>query len=172
MKNYRKLLFEVISRVLFSIFLFLVVYIICNNIEIRNYIVPQSREYMIMFLEICIGIYATIVTILASQNNRFTVLLVKKDLDYKFVVAIVSGMIINLFTCLILSVVKANCIWGLAFELTLCLLSFLCFSYFLVLLIIMFRFNISNALDEEEEKKTTINNIMTDIAEIRKRIGK
>ena len=172
MKNYRKLLFEVISRVLFSIFLFLVVYIICNNIEIRNYIVPQSREYMIMFLEICIGIYATIVTILASQNNRFTVLLVKKDLDYKFVVAIVSGMIINLFTCLILSVVKANCIWGLTFELTLCLLSFLCFSYFLVLLIIMFRFNISNALGEEEEKKTTINNIMTDIAEIRKRIGK
>jgi len=36
----------------------------------------------------------------------------------------------------------------------------------------MFRFNISNALGEEEEKKTTINNIMTDIAEIRKRIGK
>ena len=125
-----------------------------------------------MFLEICIGIYTTVITLLASQKTKFTIMLTVKDLNFKFVSVIVLGLIINLKTSLILSVFSSDHICMFALQITLCLLSLLYFSYFLFILVLMFIYNIEASVDEDKKENMNISKIMTDLEEIRKRIQK
>lgn len=172
MLNYRKQLFKGIRHlILLTAGICFLTYLLCEKIELKNYLILQSREYIITFLEICIGIYSTVVTLLASQKTKFTVLLARRNLDYKFVSAVSLGLIINIITCLILSIFKANCKLIFSFKITLCVLSFLYFALFLFVLISMFCYNIAESVKEAEEENKQINKIMTDIEEIRKKIG-
>lgn len=173
MQNYKKQLFKCLCHLLL---LFVIIYalilFLCCKINIREYFVSSSREYIIMFLEICIGIYATVITLLASQKTKFTVKLTEKDLNYKFVSVISLGLIINLKTSLVLSVFASKYMWLFSLELTLFILSVLYFAYFLIVLILMFVYNIDSSVDEDKRETKNTSKIMTDLEEIRRKVQK
>ena len=161
----------IITLIVVSVLL-MIVYALCKCVDLKRFLVPQSREYVIMFLEICIGIYATVVTLLASQKTKFTVALSSRGFANKFVVAISSGLIVNLITCLLLSTIKTYCTIILVIEITLCIVSFVLFGYFLIILIIMFKYNIDISVEEDRKETELIENMATDLEEIRKRMRK
>ena len=173
MQSYKQQLFRcLIHLIIMLIAIGSLVYLICSSFSIRNLLVDSSREYIIMFLEICIGIYVTVITLLASQKTKFTVTLTKKELNYKFVILISLGLVVNLVTAIVLSVFKSNNTYIFAFEITLCILSIMYFSYFLIILIFMFIYNIEASVKEYKSEHDNASMIITNLEEIRKRIQK
>ena len=147
-------------------------YSISCNFSIKDLLVDSSREYIIMFLEICIGIYVTVITLLASQKTKFTVTLTKKELNHKFVILISLGLVVNLITAIVLSVFKSDNTFIFVFEITLCIISIMYFSYFLIILIFMFIYNIEASVEEDKSEHDNASMIITNLEEIRKRIQK
>jgi len=137
--------------------------------DIRKIIFSNCKESVITFLEICIGIYATVISLLASQKTYFTVKLSQKQLDDKFVAVISIGMVLNIFTSLLLSIISTSYILTFSLALILCFLSILYFADFLRLLVIMFCCNMDFVASEHEEENKYRNKILTNLEEIRRK---
>lgn len=174
MKYYKEKILERMRAVLIIIILFcffsclLNRFLDINLMNVRKFISSSCKDNVITFLEICIGIYATVVTLLASQRTCFTVRLSQKALDYRFVAVISIGMILNILTSLLLSIISTINLVAFSITMILCILSVGYFAEFLVLLVIMFCYNMDAIADENKSDIEYKNKILTNLEEIRK----
>lgn len=77
-------------------------------------------------------------------------------------------MILNILTSLLLSLFRTDNVFAFSLAMILCILSVGYFAHFLVLLVIMFCYNLYQTPAEQEEDEEYRNEILTNLEEIRK----
>lgn len=141
------------------------------DIDIRDKttsFISQSKENISGFIEICIGIYIAVISILASQRTSLTVKISEKRYDAKFVTSICNGLIFNLISIAYFSFFCVDSLNKLSFAIALILLSTVHFIRFLFYLVLMFSYNMSMIAIENEQEEKYKNDLLSEIEEIRK----
>lgn len=173
MESYKKL---IIKNILFTVvfvilFTFSFTKCVTNNdtLEcIEQFIVNRSDD-LSDFLEVCIGIYVAVVSILASQKTSLTVKISENSYDKKFVISIAFGLVLNLLTVFCLFIIKIRSF--VIFLASLCIVSSIYFFRFLIYLVIMFSDNMSVIKNEAAEEKKYKEDLLSEIEEIRKKLS-
>lgn len=154
--------------------IFMISFFILNNlfdIDIMNIttsFISQSKENISNFIEVCIGIYIAVISILASQRTSLTIKISEKRYDAKFVTSICNGLIFNLISIAYLSVFRIDSLNKFTFSASLILLSVFHFIRFLFYLVLMFSYNMSVIAIENEQEEKYKNDLLSEVEEIRK----
>ncbi len=174
MKDYRKRFFYSLVGSIVAILIIIIMLIILNkifNLSSLNLKLVINSEYkndLKNFIEICVGIYAAVISILASQKTNLIVKISEKNYDAKFVAAISTGVIMNLLTIVFLSIFKMQKTEVIFIAISLVILSLFHFFKFLSYLIIMFSYNMSTAASENADEKEYKNDVLTEIEQMNK----
>ncbi len=143
-----------------------------NLMDFLKHFDKQLKSNIADFIELCIGIYAAVISILASQKTSLTVEISRKGYDVNFVAAISNGLVFNLISIAFLSLAKTDSNFSISIAIALACVSICHFFRFLVYLVLMFCYNMSVIAVENENDEIYKNGLLSELEEIRKALKK
>ncbi|MEZ3453346.1 MAG: hypothetical protein K1W17_03145 [Oscillospiraceae bacterium] len=167
MKSYfRKILITVALQIcVIAIVLIVYFFNIIGFNELISYIyqkqiLQDALSNIRSFLEMCVGIYIAIISILSTGKTSITEKLSQQKRHIPFITGIGIGFIENVFSIVLISFVK-HCSEFVTFLIALLvILSIVEIAKFFMVILMMFKDTVSNAANEAKEEKKKYDRII------------
>lgn len=121
----------------------------------QKQILQDALSNIRSFLEMCVGIYIAIISILSTGKTSITEKLSQRQRHIPFITGIGIGFIENVFSIVLISFVKHCSEFGTFLITLFVIISIVEIARFFIVILLMFKDTVSNAANEakEEEKK-------------------